>query len=150
MTGKSAAIVGFLANLLPLYTGEQRDGVWCARSMRDGTLVLPVDESDHDEELGTVRVHWQGDPQREQHVDGTYIATLALARYVELHHLGQPGAHVAAELEGLAQHFHFKTGCSLYLPYDKPSPDLASAVSKAVGRIGESTVVGMLLKAAGI
>jgi hypothetical protein len=150
MSGKSAAIVGFLANLLPLYSGEQRDGVWCARSMLDGTLVLSVDESGHDEELGIVCVHWQGDSQREQHVDGTYIATLALVRYVELHHLGRPGPHVAAELEGLAQHFHFKTGCSLYLPYDKPAPDLANAVSKAVGRMGESTVVGLLLKAAGL
>lgn len=150
MTGKSAAIVGFLANLLPLYTGEQRDGVWCARSMQDGTLVLPVDESDHDEELGTVRVHWQGHSQREQQVDGSYIATLALVRYVELHHLGQPDKRRASELEGLAQHFHFKTGCSAYLPYDKPSPDLVDAVSKAVGRLGEKAVVNALLRAIGL
>src|SRR5690606_5563140 len=43
--GKSAAVVGFLANLMPLYTPEDRDGVWCARSLRDGTRVLPLGES---------------------------------------------------------------------------------------------------------
>ena len=35
--GKSAAVVGFLANLMPLYTPEDRDGVWCARSLQDGS-----------------------------------------------------------------------------------------------------------------
>ena len=95
MTGKSAAIVGFLANLLPLYGGELLDGLWCARSLHDGTLILPVDESEWDEEHGTVRVRWQGDPEREHQVDGSYIATLALVRYVELHHCGQPDKHRA-------------------------------------------------------
>ncbi|WP_159017620.1 hypothetical protein [Cognatiluteimonas profundi] len=150
MTAKSTAIVGFLASLLPLYNGEQLNGVWCARSMQDGTLILPVDESGWDEELGTVLVRWQGDVQREQQVDGTFVSTLALVRYVEMHHLGQPPKHLASELEQMAQHFQFKTGCSLYLPYEKPSPDLTDAVSKAVGRMGESAVVNILMKAVGL
>lgn len=56
MNNKSTAIVSFLANLMPLYTHEGRAGVWCARSLQDGTLILPVDESDWDEESGSVRV----------------------------------------------------------------------------------------------
>ena len=32
--GKSTAVVGFLANLMPLYTAEDRDGVSCARSLQ--------------------------------------------------------------------------------------------------------------------
>jgi hypothetical protein len=60
MHGKSAAIVDFIANLLPLYDGGRHGDLWCARSMQDGTLVLPVDESEWDEEQGTVLVRWQG------------------------------------------------------------------------------------------
>lgn len=148
--GKSARVVGFLANLMPLYTHEDRDGVWCARCLQDGSLILPVDESGWVEERGTVRVLWQGDPQRVTDVDGSDVATLALVRYVELHHLGQSGKHVAAVLEDLARHFHFKTGCSLYLPYEKPSIELADAVSKAVGRIGENAVASLLARATGL
>lgn len=148
--GKSAAVVGFLANLMPLYTHEDRDGVWCARSLEDGTLVLPVDESDWDEQRGTVRVHWHGDQHHATDVDGGDIATLALIRYVGLHHLGRPAKEVATVLEDLARHFQFKTGCPLNLAYEKPPTDLAQAVSKAVGRIGESAVANLLLRAAGI
>jgi hypothetical protein len=71
-------------------------------------------------------------------------------RYIELHHVGQPRKHVASELERLATHFEFKTGCSLYLPYDRPSPDLVQAVSEAVQRLGENVVANLLSKAADI
>lgn len=57
---------------------------------------------------------------------------------------------MAAELEGLVQHFHFKTGRSLCLPHERPSPDLVKVDSNAVGRMGESTVVNVLLKAMGL
>ncbi|UOF15589.1 hypothetical protein IEQ11_02675 [Lysobacter capsici] len=152
MTSKSAAIVGFIANLMPLYEGEHVDDHWCARSLTDGTLILPFDEAaagiDAAEEQGWVRVRWQGDPNREIETYGSNIATLAVVRYVELHQVGQPAKRVISEVEGLAQHFTFKTGCSLYLPYDKDiSPDLVSAVKTAVNRIGEKALIGLLLKA---
>lgn len=148
--GKSAAVVGFLANLMPLYTPEDRDGVWCARSLQDGTLILPVDESDWDEQRGTVRVHWQGDAGRGSEVDGSHIVSLALVRYVELLCFGRPAKELAATLQDLARHFEFKTGCSLELGCERPSPVLVDAVSKAVGRVGESAVANLLLRAAGI
>ena len=59
MSEKSEAIVRFIANLMPLYQGERHDGDWCARSLTDGTLILPVDESAHEEEEGWLRVRWQ-------------------------------------------------------------------------------------------
>lgn len=154
MTSKSAAIVGFIANLMPLYEGERVDDFWCARSLTDGTLILPVDEAsagvDGTEEDGWVRVRWQGDPGREIETGGSNIATLAVVRYVELHQVGQPAKRVTSEIEGLAQHFTFKTGCSLYLPYDNDiSPDLVSVVRTAVSRIGEKALIGLLLKAIG-
>jgi hypothetical protein len=80
MTNKSQAVVHFLASLIPLYSGEQHEGTWCARSLHDGTLVLPVDESDRDEERGTVRVRWQGDPARASDVDGDDLVAVALER----------------------------------------------------------------------
>lgn len=150
MEGKSAAIVGFVASLMPLYDGEQHEGVWCARSLQDGTLVIPVDETEWEEERGTISVRWQGDPSREQFVEGTYFATLAVVRYIELHNLGQPSGRISVELEQLARHFEFKTGCYLYLPYDRSPPSLVEAVATAVPRLGEQAVVNLLLKAAGL
>ncbi|WP_062355578.1 hypothetical protein [Pseudoxanthomonas mexicana] len=150
MEGKSAAIVGFIANLTPLYDGERVGAAWAARSLQDGTLLLPVDESEWDEERGTVLVRWQGDPMREQQVEGTYLATLAVVRYVELHHLGQPAEHVAAVLQHLSQHFQFKTGCDLYLPETGTSPDLVDAVSGAVRRLGADAVSNLLLRTVGL
>lgn len=37
-SGKSEAVVGFIANLLPLYDGERHEDLCCARSLIDGTL----------------------------------------------------------------------------------------------------------------
>lgn len=148
-SGRSAAIVSFLAALMPLYTHEDREGVWCARSLQDGTLVLPVDETDWDEERGTVRVHWQGDDRRASEVDGTEIATLALERYVRLHGTGASEEAIAAELWFMARHFRFKTGCSLYLPQlPEPQHPLVRAGRTAL-RMGEGVLVNVLSKLVG-
>lgn len=150
MTSKSAAIVGFIANLMPLYEPEQLGDIWCARSLTDGTLVLPVDEAtagvDPDEEQGWVRVRWQGDPNREIETFGANIATLAVIRYIELNSLGQPAKKVAVELEHLERHFMFKTGCSLYLHAEIEAPSaLMVAVRKAAGRMGERALADLIL-----
>lgn len=57
--GLSHRIVGFISNLLPLYIHDEVDGVWCARSLVDGTLIVPMDEPE-DYEEGFVTIHWQG------------------------------------------------------------------------------------------
>lgn len=149
MTGKSAAIVSFLANLLPLYDSERLDGLWCARSLHDGTLILPVDESEWDERR-TVRVRWQGDSQRETLVDGEYIATLALERYVRLHGMGSDEEAIAAELWFMAQHFGCKTGCELYLPELREPPGPLVRASRGAMRMGEGVLVNVMSKVAGI
>ena len=145
--GKSAAIVGFLGNLMPLYTHENRDGIWCARSLQDGTLVLPVDETDWDEERGTVRVLWQGDACRASEVDGGDIATLALERYVRLHGVGASEEAIAAELWFLARHFCFKTGCEAYLPELR---EPAHPAVRAAKRMGQGLLVNLISKVAGL
>ncbi|NKF24650.1 hypothetical protein [Solimonas marina] len=149
MSEQSVAIVGFIAKLMPLYDGEDHEGVWCARSLEDGTLLLPELAEDDEPDSDFIRVRWQGVPEREQVVSGSDIATLAVVRYVQFHGIGRPADHIAKELAHLSQHFTFKTGCSLYRPYETSGPDLVSAVRKAVGRMGESAVVNALTKAAG-
>ena len=150
MNEQSVAVVSFIANLMPVYDGEHLEGAWCARSLEDGTLILPaLEPSDEALENAFVRVRWQGAPERESVASGGYLATLAVVRYVQLHQAGQPSKRIAAELEHLAQHFTYKTGCSLYLPYERPGADLAGAVRGAVSRLGEGVVVNLLTKAAG-
>lgn len=146
MTGKSGAIIGFLANLLPLYTGERHEGVWCARNLVDGTLILPVDESGWDEERGTVRVLWQGDQLRVTEIDGSDLATIALERYVRLHGVGAHEDDIAAELWFMARHFHFKTGCSVYLPNLK---EPAHPLIRAAKRFGEGVLTNLASKVVG-
>jgi hypothetical protein len=151
MNEKSSSIVHFIANLMPLYDGENCEGTWCARSLEDGTLLLPVPAGeDDDPDDAFVRMRWQGLAERERIVSGSQIATLAVVRYVQFHQTGQPPDRIAAELADLAQHFTYKTGCSLYLPYEQASPDLVSAVRKALGRMSESALVNVITKAAGL
>lgn len=150
MHSKSAAIVGFIANLMPLYEPEKVDGVWCARSLADGTRIHPVDETDWDEERGTVRVCWQGEIGRSYETDGENMATLAIVRYVELHNLGQPSKQLANEVAFLSDHFRVKTGCSVYLPYDGAEPNLLDTVRKGAARLGESALIQLITKAAGL
>jgi len=150
MTSKSEAVVNFIASLMPLYVDEQHDGMWCARSMQDGTLILPADESDFEEETGMVRVRWQGDLQREQLVDGTFIASLALERYVRLHGAGFDEESIGNELWYMARHFHFKTGCSVSLSnLHEPAHPLVKAGTVA-RRMGEGLLVNLFGKITGI
>lgn len=151
MNDNSAAIVRFIANLHPLYIGDHHGGAWCARSLEDGTILLPLEEAeDDDPDDAFVRALWRGESEYGQVVSGSYVATIAVVRYVQLHGVGRSADQTAAELAHMSQHFTFKTGRSLYLPYDPPGRDLASAVQKALARMGETAVVNLLTKAAGL
>lgn len=149
MSPKSQAIVDFLANLMPLYDGERRDDAWCARSLSDGTLIFPVDEAGWDEERGTVRIWWQGDPQREIETDGNYIATLALERYVRLHGMGYTEESLAAELWFMANHFTHKTGCHIYLPQLPEPPSSLARAGRTALSMGQGILVNLLSKPLG-
>jgi hypothetical protein len=143
----SQAIVQFIDHLHPLYIHDQVDGVWCARSLSDGTLICPVEEDD-DNQNGFVSVHWQGDPSRQTVVQGVYMASLAVARYVELHHMAENAKGTRDEMERLSHHFTFKTGESLI--FESPDSGLLEMVVKAVGKVGETAVMEILKKQIGL
>lgn len=146
---RSAAIVAFIANLMPLYVHERFGAAPCARSLQDGTLILPVDESEWDEESGEVLVYWQGDPARSTSVHGDHIAALAIERYVRLHGAGASEESIAAELWFMARHYHFKTNGHAYLPeLQAPPPRLVRAGKTAV-RMGEGILVNLISKVVG-
>lgn len=144
---QSRAIVSFIANLLPLYTGEEASGVWCARSLADGTLILPL-EGDGDDGDAFVTVLWQGDPQRSSVVLASFVASLAVVRYVELRFMAESSKDTKNEMERLAQHYRFKTGDSLC--FEAPSSGVAELVGKAVSKVGEAAVTEALKKILGM
>jgi hypothetical protein len=150
MSGKSEAVVGFIANLLPLYDGERHEDLWCARSLIDGTLILPIDEFDSDDEQGWVRVRWQGDPTREQETRGDMLASVALERYVRLHGAGYDEEAIAFELWYMARHFHFKTGCDVYLPQLQEPPSQLRKIGRAIAKFGGGVLVNGVSKWSGI
>ena len=105
--GLSHRIVTFVANLLPIYTHALIDDRHCARSLIDGTLILPLEELEEDEE-GWVEVHWQGDPARSTKVQGEFMASIAVARYVEITAVPD-SATTKAGYAHLFQHFAFNS-----------------------------------------
>lgn len=143
----SQAIVQFIDHLHPLYMHELVNGVMCARSLTDGTLIFPVDE-DEDDESGFVMVHWQGDSNRQTLVQGVYFSSLAVARYVELRHVAEGDKATRREMEHLSNHFTVKTGESLV--FEGPESNLLEAVMKAVDRVGQVAVIEILKKTVGL
>ena len=146
MSGKSEAIVRFIANLMPLYQGERHGRDWCARSLTDGTLILSVDESGNDEEEGWLRVRWQGDEAREQEVQGFLLASVALERYVRFHGVGYDEEALAGELGFMAQHFSYKTGCHIYLPQLPDPPSRLAKVARSALTMGQGVLVNLISK----
>ena len=144
---QSQAIVGFIANLIPLYDGEHCDGVWCARSLSDGTLILPVMGDDEGDAFVTVR--WQGDPLRTSQVLASFMATLAVGKYVEFHFMAEAAKDTKDEMSRLAQHYTFKTGDSLVLEAPLDS-GLLALVGKAISKAGNVAVEEALKKLMGI
>ncbi|WP_448670192.1 hypothetical protein [Pseudoxanthomonas mexicana] len=147
MSNKSAAIVRFIANLMPLYQGERHDGHWCARSVQDGTLILPLGPEDDPDDAGWIRLHWQGDPMRQTEMQGDQIAALALERYVRLHGTGASEDAIAAELWFMAKHFHHKTGCDVDLPQ---LPEPSHPLVRTAKQMGQGVLVNLMSKIAGI
>lgn len=143
---QSQAIVDFIANLIPLYDGEGVEGVWCARALSDGTLILPLEGDGECDAFVTVR--WQGDPLRTSQVLASLIATLAVGRYVEFHSIAKTPKETRIEIERLAEHYRFKTGNSLH--FETIDPALADLVSKAISRLGEAAVIEALKKVLGM
>ncbi|KQP21477.1 hypothetical protein [Pseudorhodoferax sp. Leaf267] len=140
----SAAVVGFIANLMPLFTHEHHQGVYSARSLLDGTLVLPLPDGKWSDEDAMVRIHWQGDASRISTVHGDLFATPIVERYVRLHAVGASEEAIAAELWFMANHFTHKTGCTLYLPNHQEPPHPAVRIGRKAMEIGQGILVNLL------
>lgn len=106
MAGLSQRIVDYIAELTPLYTFQFADGHDCALSLSDGTLYMPVDESDHEMEEGWVAVLWQGDGHKRSELPGPLLAHQAALRCAELRGVGHPLSEVAAYREILLERLH--------------------------------------------
>ena len=146
--GLSHRIVAFIANLLPIYTHAYIDDRHCARSLIDGTLILPLEEPEEDED-GRVEVHWQGDPARRTEVQGELMASIAVARYVEITAVPD-SATTKASYAHLAQHFTHKTGASLILEEPDQESAIAEMLRAATKRLGKETVIEIIKKAIGL
>lgn len=144
MKSKSEAVVAFLASLAPVYMHEEHGGLASARSLVDGTLILPIDETEWDEERGWVMVHWQGDSARQSEVRGEDLTAIALDRYVRLHGVGAGEEAIAAELWFMDRHFTFKTGCHANLPLlPEPPSRLIKAGRKAL-EMGQGILTNLI------
>jgi hypothetical protein len=147
--GLSIKIVSFIGSLHPLYEQVYEGGrLVGARSLTDGTLIQPIDE-DEDNENGFVLVLWQGDKQRACETRGEWLATIAVARYEELH-------AVAADKrtsEGYAiraNHFTFKTGGSLGLEIGDSGAEAYALLGQLLRKSGTAVAIGLLKKAIGL
>ncbi len=146
--GLSHRIVAFIANLLPIYTHALIDDRHCARSLIDGTLILPVEESEEEEE-GRLEVHWQGDPARRTEVQGVFMASVAIARYVEVTAVPD-SATTKARYAHMSQHFSFKTGVSLILEEPDPENAIAEMLKGATKLLGKEAVKEIVKKTIGL
>jgi hypothetical protein len=147
VSASSQAIVSFIASLLPLYVPTWHDGKYCARSIRDGTLVIPVAETPEDED-GWVQVVWQGEPHRATAVQGIFLVEVALSDYVQFVTRGKPERY-SKKFEELAQHFHVKTGRSV-LEAEDWLVRVLEAASAGAEKLGKEAVVVLIKKAVGL
>ncbi|MEQ1526524.1 MAG: hypothetical protein ABL911_07250 [Gallionella sp.] len=148
MEGASHRIVNFIGGLIPLYTHDHVDGVLGARSLVDGTLILPMDE-DEGGGNGLVTVHWQGDSNRTTVVQGVFIASYAIAKYVELHSIVETNKDTKNEMSHMIHHFEIKTGETLVFHVEENS-ELFSLLGKAVGKVGQEAVIEIIKKQIGL
>ncbi|RUL78761.1 hypothetical protein [Dyella choica] len=137
MSKKSQDIVGFIANLMPLYTHAAVDGQTCALSMLDGTLVAPIVDPNMDplDDDGWLTVYWQGNPERRTEVSATIFASQAVLRYIELRSAGLPSDTFRSERDHLAEHFQFKTGATLYFAQGYVESENTARLKRWGGRI---------------
>ncbi|MBT8767334.1 hypothetical protein [Metapseudomonas boanensis] len=150
MGQSSQRYVNFIANLMPLYQHEEVNNLWCARSLRDGTILLPQHDIDDSLDDDWITVWWQGNPERACEVDGTQLASIALVDYVQFHSAGKAPQHVTDLLEHLSQHFTFKTGGHLHLPYAEEELQAFGKVLEAVKRYGPDLAWEGLKKSLGL
>lgn len=123
----SQKYINFIANLMPIYEGEQVGDRYCARSLRDGTLLLPHQDEDGGRD-DFITIWWQGDASRASGAMASMVASNAVTEYVQQTTIGKPPEYTTALLLHLAQHFEYKTGDTLYLPYAQEDQDMEALI----------------------
>lgn len=146
----SQSIVDFIGGLYPLYIHDEQGSVSCARCLQDGTLILPVEEDD-DNENGDVEIHWQGDPARKTITRGAYVASVAVARYSELRAVAESTKHVAyPEMSHLAQHFTVKTGELLIFDMPDEDAEFFEWIGRGVSKLGKDVLIDLIKAKVGL
>jgi len=145
----SNKIVQFISGLIPIYTHEEIGGIWCARSLVDGTLICPAEKSEANEN-GLVKVYWQGDTARQSVLIGSFVASCAVAKYIEIHGIGRDAQDTSDELRHLAHHFTLKTGEELVFEMDEEDSRLLQVLEKAIKKIGQEAVTEIIKKTVGL
>jgi hypothetical protein len=102
-----------------------------------------------DYEEGFVTVHWQGDSSRVTTVQGIFIASYAVTKYVELHTLAERSKDTNSEMLRLANHFTVKTGKSLSFDIEDNS-ELFQLIGKAVSKVGQASLIELIKKSIGL
>lgn len=82
-------------------------------------------------------------------VQGVFIASYAVARYVELRNIAEKAKDTKEEMRHLAHHFTVKTGASLSFEMDDDS-ELFPLLGKAVARVGQEAVIELIKKNIGL
>ncbi|MBZ9666734.1 hypothetical protein H3221_018505 [Pseudomonas sp. LMG 31766] len=144
MESSSGRCVNFIANLMPLFAHETVNGMACARNLRDGTLILPSEQD------GVVTVWWQGDEHRASEANASLISSNAVSDYVQLNMLGKSAEEASYLLAHLEQHFEYKTGETLYLPYREDDGSTLMALKRVIGRVGPDIALDVLKKSFGL
>ena len=157
-------IIVFISKLTPLYTFERVGNVVCARSLVDGTLILPNGNPDSDEpqenqddlheydlnDDDRVTVYWQGDKSRKSVVSGIHLVSMAVARYVEIRAIPE-AKETKAEYAHLAHHFTVKTGDGLLMPAaDDDDQDLYSTIADSLKTLSKDALISLIKKQVGL
>lgn len=156
-------IVDFISKLTPLYTFEHVGRVVCARSLVDGTLILPNGNIESDEpeenldelddydlnENDFVTVYWQGDKSRKSVVHGLYMASIAVARYAEIHAIPQI-KETKFEYSHMANHFTVKTGEGLTIRAADDDQDLYSTIADSLKTLSKDALISLIKKQVGL
>jgi hypothetical protein len=136
--------VGFIANLLPIFTFDQVNDLNAARSLQDGTLIRPLVVDEPCDEF--VEVWWQGDSGRSTHVMTDLIASRAVVDFVRFHSVGKDPDYSKQLLDHLREHYEHKTSRSLYLPYADDGQSVGGNIIKGAKRYWPDAVWEILKK----
>lgn len=145
----SERIVSFLGSLFPLYDMDYETTPWSARQLTTGATIQAVDESGSDEEQGLISIHWPGQ-STPWIVDGAFVVTEALVRYVDLHGYGRSERERRGELQRMSDHFTFKTGASTYPNWESNDSEVFLLAGKLMRSAGKEVAVSLLKGALGI